>query len=362
MKKVLKRVLNGLTLVAMVLVMALSVIAFSTISGNAANDSTNTGGDTNVSTGPVTPENPTTPSEPTNPDQTTALPSGIYQFNKELGFEDIYYTDLEELITYFETKDLNGVYNAVQPSGFDEFVKNIALYNDNYRAMYFNDGIVKPMYNNNGTFTFIETTPDEGELTFQLENGKIVTNMQTIKLEYDSESNIVTFIVNFNYTYELDGETKIVITPLYIKASLTYIEDSASAFEGTSYTYIPASATIVTTTSNSTANINDKLNTLVELLGIEVAEGENAADVIEQAFNGCSLIVNENATRIVVDHKNGSYTISSINAEDNTFSWNNTKVKITERSLNLNTNEYVVVMEIAINDNTNFVFKFSSII
>ncbi len=348
MKKVMKKILNSLTLVAMVLVMALSVIAFTTINGNAAENGSNINNPGNIND----PTNPEEPDISNDPEELSSL-SGIYQFKTYLGFDDIYFDDLDALIAYFETKDLNGVYNAVKPLGFDAFIKNFVSLNDNFRALYFNKGTATMMVNNNGIFNFVDT---EGEDCFEytVTDGKIETNVPVLKLEYDETTNIPTLYTNFNYN-NADGEN--VVTPLFVKASLEYVADSDSAFEGNGYSYVKSSASIVTT-SEMGVEINSKLLTLANMLGIEITEESNISELIENGFNSCSLLINQDASRIVVDFKDGSYKISSINQETKTFAWNNAQAKIVSRTLNLETNTYTVQFEIEIDEETKLTFSY----
>lgn len=359
MKKTLKGILNSLTLIAMVLVIALSVITFVGVSKNTPTSSgtkseqvSNPGGTNTGNPSNPEPENPT-------PAETFEL-SGIYQFDRELSFDDIYYKDETELINYFKTKDLNGVYNAVKPLGFDKFIMDMVKHNDNFVAYYFNEGKAQPMETQNGTFSFLSSKYEDYEdVDFDYtigEDGTITTSVPVLNLEFNSKTNELVMVAQFYYTDENDND---VLTPLYVKATLSSVEDSTKLFGNGEYSYVAASAT-VETTSNMNVDINSKLDTLMTMLNIEPVEGKTARELIESVFAGRKLHLNDDASRIVFVDENGDFSITPVNTETKTFTWNNANVKMTSRKLNLEKNKFVVVFEIEVDEESKLVFEFEA--
>lgn len=357
MKKTLKGILNSLTLIAMVLVIALSVITFVGVNKNTPTSSgtrTDQVSDPNHGSNIGDPSNP----QPENPNPSNPVDlSGIYKFDRELSFDDIYYKNENELINYFKTKDLNGVYNAVKPLGFDKFIKDMIKHNDNFVAYYFNEGKAQPMESQNGTYTFLSSKYEDVDFDFTTnEDGTITTSVPTLSLELNNETNELVMVAQFYYTDENDNE---VLTPLYVKATLSNVADSTKLFGNGEYTYVAASAT-VETTSNMVVDINSKLDTLMTMLNIEPVEGKTARELIEGVFAGRKLHLNDDASRIVFVDENGDFSITPVNTENQTFTWNNAHVKMASRKLNLETNKYIVVFEIEIDEESKLAFEFTA--
>lgn len=356
MKKTIKGILSTITAIAFVLVMSLSVLTFKSLNGNASTDgtpATEQGSGSNVSDGSGT-ENPTNPdpTPDTKPEVDASKFEGIYKFYNIPTFLDIYYDDYDKLITYFETTDLNGVYNAVKPLGYDEFVKNIKT-NDEFHAFYVSGNEIKTLsYDNNGKYTLLN---DIETFTFETNEGKITTSLgDKLKIEFDETTNTPTVYAQFYYV-NTDSET--VYTPLYIKYNLQATSNSVDVLEGKEYSYSKKSSNIVST-STEQFDLNVKIQNLAKLLGLKVDEGANITEVIEAAFSANTYLFSEDGSRITIKGEN-SFSISKAN-ENGEFVWNDATAKISFHEHNISTGIDNIVFSIQIDETTQFIFMLNA--
>lgn len=178
---------------------------------------------------------------------------GIYKFQKEtLTFDDIYYKNEVELFTFFETRDLNGVYDFVYKVGFADFAKSITTINfgsvDYKKVVNFN----KNESNDTelGYMTLFESYKDTFTLTdeqiiYNVVDGNIVLQANNPEFIINKETNTITILYPFSYINAETTET--IHTPLYIKVDVTLYNqfDLMQDASLTGYTYLDGSAKII---------------------------------------------------------------------------------------------------------------------
>ena len=210
-----------------------------------------------------------------NETNTYPITPGIYKFEKEtLTFDDIYYKNDVELLEYFQTRDLNGVYDFVYKVGFDNFVSSITTVNINgvnYKtAVDFNKnksndtelGYFRVFESYKDTYTYLNDV-----LIYNVVDNSIVNKTNCPEIIANKESNNVTILYPFYY---VDAETsETVYTPLYIKAILSLYntidlihDDSIKC-----YTYLDNSAKIVS--ENNYLNKDEALQKLTEMIPLD---------------------------------------------------------------------------------------------
>lgn len=216
---------------------------------------------------------------------------GIYNHSKEnLTFSDIYFTVTEaELLEYFETRDLNGVYGAVQKLGFDEFIKSITTYTEgeiSYKtaiSLHKNESDGSQL----GLSTFYiknaNSFVDLGEMiVYSVEDGKIV--IEDGKPAFIIDGNNVSILYQFSY---VDAETnETIYTPLYVKSDLTIYDEIDIMHDeslSSSYHYLDLSASIESATGF--LNESESMKKLAEMLKVDESEIISTLENFELYFS-----------------------------------------------------------------------------
>ncbi len=369
MKRTMKRILNAATLVAMVLVMALSVLTITTFNGNAA--STENNGASNVSStqesaNNVNDTNTEVPAE--TPEQTTNL-SGIYKFTTNVGLNDVYYKsgdDFKHLRTENNVDnpyDVNAIYHDMKNLGFDDYANVVTHYNDLYRAIYFNNGKVQMMtYTDKDVFTFIPEDNFDFDYTVS-ESGIEITNEEAkarLSVKYDEETNTPSLYYLFE-GYNYKG------TEFYIRTDLSYVYDSINLFASNEYSFNSHSVTLLPTNTENTftkayIKLAKTLGFVEDTYTTEVFDEIN--NIVTEKLSSCTIYIDAtDSTRIVVKYADGSIKISSSETSENNspiFVWNNTNVKFNGTKYNSSTNSFTLSFSISLDENSGFHFKYSS--
>lgn len=287
-------------------------------------------------------------SEVTNSDELKI--SGIYTFDKDYSFDDIHYSDIKEILTYFQTRDLNGVYRNVKEKGFDEFVKNLTKYNDgenelNRALSIDNKTVTNLAYNENLVYSYVN---EENNFTFTQKENKLETAENLPNLEYDEETN--TFTVYYQFSYTENGKT--IYTPLFVKTTLSYVNHTADLSSAKDFTYSANSSKIVTT--SNTTDMTTYLNQLAKMFGIE---SDNIAVDVTTELSTWKISVDEKFEEIVVTYKDNSFSIVANNGDY--FSINNSiDATINFTTIDLTTNSHILTFTVQIDDETTFTFEF----
>lgn len=293
----------------------------------------------------------TTADEVTNSEETELSINGIFKFNKEYNFDDIYYSNLKELLTFFKTRDLNGVYKEVQAKGFDEFVKNLTKYVDGEtelsRAVSIeNNSVTNLAFNESLVYSYVNT---ENNFTFTQKDGKLETDEKLPQIEYNAETNNLT--IYYQFSYETDGKT--VYTPLYVKTTLSFVSHSENLTSGKKFIYSANSSKIVS--SSNTTDMSSYLTTLGTMFKVE--ERENISEAITSKLASWKFNVDENFDKIVLTYSDNSFSI--VENKGDYFSLNGTlDATITTTTINLTTNSQILTFTVTLDAETVFIFEF----
>ena len=240
MKKTIK---NLITTLSLILVITFSV--FAVACSNSSNQVASNIPATNIAdqggTGDAENVNQETPTPETPKNETFDISTlnGIYKYtSSEYTFDDKHYDNLSELISFFKTRDENGVFYAAKKLGFDEFLSNITKDADTNapKAVYIHNGYAQAIvYNEDGQYTFIND-----ENYFIINDG---SNFATTRNDIKFEVNENSISIYYQFTYVNDSN-QVVSTPLYIKTTLEKQEHTSNLFTGLALNYYPNSLTL----------------------------------------------------------------------------------------------------------------------
>jgi hypothetical protein len=135
----------------------------------------------------------------------------IYEYAKNPNFNNVTYDNIDAVLKFFNTRDLNGVHKAAKKLGFDTFIANEFILDDEPIEYFVSiDGTESPVYT-----TFIQ---DEFGTFLMLDENKF--NYELVKNIFINENGNFVLQIQFTYTNEA-GET--IETPLMINLELTKI-------------------------------------------------------------------------------------------------------------------------------------------
>lgn len=270
--------------------------------------------------------------------------SGIYQFAKKATFEDCERDNADEVISFFRTRDFNGVYNAVKPLGFDEFISNFNSTVNAERLFLFEDGKVKEIYKTANSYKFPLNQNAENISDF---TSKIVLN----------DDSTYTIFVNFKY-----NNTK---TPLVVKFQLQKIEDTENFESDYLYTYEKNSARI-NFDINSSFNEIEIIDNIARFFNLDSNElhdfvqnpTNNILDYIENPLTDVIYGISENFTRFSSIKTDENFKeISFDKVSNNSFSLNGFKYNIEDHYYIIEEGNEVVTLSITVSDNAKLIFN-----
>ncbi len=339
MKNILKNVLSTLSIIAIILTTTLIGVACSNTkaSQNKVNvNNTNLTEDTGSTTIPVA-------DEEQNKEPEINL-NGIYKYARPITFQDIWYEDETAVYNFFETRDLNGVYDAVKRLGFDEYF-NFLIKEEGSEAttesmLYFNNGKVSSVLHY-----------EDG--LYKIEKSSQSVNDFCLKIEFDEVNNIYVVYRQFCYFDETTGKT--VQTPLYVKAPISYIQNSADINNGIDYVYKSNSA-VVNVANDNVLETKEYINKLANIFGLEENEdttitmNEVVAILSKYTYKFTSEF--EKLTMFDAEEK-FTFTILT----DNVYSIIGLNFNFDGNEHNLSTNEKLVNLSVTIEGNTNLTFS-----
>lgn len=277
--------------------------------------------------------------------------NGIFKFDSNYNFNNIYYSNLKELLTFFQTRDLNGVYKEVKNLGFDEFAKNLTKYvsgeTELDRAVSIeNNTLTNLAYNDALVYSYVN---GENNFSFTQKDGKLETAANLPNLEYDAETNKLTIYYQFSY----DNNDETVYTPLYVKTTLSFVSYSENLTAGKEFKYSANSSKIVS--SSNTTDMSSYLTTLKTMFKIE--DAENIAEAITTELASWKFNVDENFEKIVLTYGNNSFSI--VENRGDYFSLNGTlDATITSTTIDLTTNSQILTFVVTLDAETTFTFEF----
>lgn len=139
----------------------------------------------------------------------------IYKLKNTTIFNEVNAENKSEIIAFFKTKDMNGVYNAVKKLGFDSFIENhFIIHNsalENYIAISTDQTIIES-YTINEFGIFVETESPAF-------NYNLISS-----IEYDKDGKCYIQL-KFIYSNSL-SDNKIIETPLLITIELEQVATS----------------------------------------------------------------------------------------------------------------------------------------
>lgn len=306
----------------------------------------------------VKPEQPETPVSTLSTDI-----FGIYKFtDKILSYEDIYYYDKNEVLTFFETRDINGVYDIIERLNFDEFTKNLTTYSNGSteRDIAFAIGgdienqeyILMSVYYDvyERYFDYEDESKIYNNIIFTIENDTIITPENSLNLEFDSETNLLTAYFQFFYIDETSGEK--VYTPLYIK---TILETETNFESFTTLHNIDSLKFYVYKEGSAILNSNNTFTDTAKLAEILMLEKDEILDVI----SNCQLMFDEDKSHLIIAYED--VIVSSVKAqnENKYLIYNSIYVNVVNEQVDFTTNTTTLNFEIEIDENSSFTFSFT---
>ena len=340
MKKFIKSLSKALCLLLVV-----SFAAVSFIGCKNKNNNTNTADNTASSTiggetGGVA-DNVNEGEEPVETPEETISLNGIYKMARPVTYKDtMWEVSNEEVFAFFETTDINGVYNALRKLGMLEFANTNTTIIDGilyeYLVGFIGDNYYGLLYD--GYSYTISMTAE--------------VSMITSKIEIIDENNYIVYSP-FIYAGE-NGEP--VVTPVFIKIPYVKIANSEDILIGATYTYETGSAKI-SLSNQSTMTEEEALIAAANILGVST---ENPSESIEELFASYNVQIDDMLTKATLfDTEDDSFTFAPIT---NTICViDGVSIKITHRYINVATKIETINLEIVIDSNTTLIFSYQAI-
>lgn len=267
--------------------------------------------------------------------------NGIYKYARPVIYADTYWTiSNDEIFDYFDTTDINGVYNALLKLNFLDIVNSNIYELDG-------DTIETMVYFNQDKFI-----PIEFDGLYYLAGDEYNINEITSKIEIIDADN---FIVHAPFWYVNDaGDT--VETPIIVKVPFVKIADSENTLVGKIYTYQTGSANIELT-NQSTMTKDEAFLKLAELFEIN-ADADISAEV-EDMFANFDIQIDELLSKVTFLCKYDD-TFMFATVQDATSTIDGITVSLTGRSINVATGVETLNLQIVIDENTTFTFAYQA--
>ena len=342
MKKFMKNLTKALCLLFVVTFATFSFIGCKN-NNNNSNQADNTASSTiGTETGGVA-ENVTQGEEPTETPEEVLSLNGIYKMARPVTYKDtMWEVSNEEVFSFFETTDINGVYNALRKLGAIDYV------NANTVEI---DGTIYEM-----VLGFIEDN-FHGILydgyTYKIET-TISTSLISNKIEIIDEKNI---IVHYQFIYPGENSEPIQ-TPVFIKVPFEKISHSENVLSGITYSYEAGSAKI-NLTNQSTMTEEKALTIAADILGIPT-ENVDIAATIELMFTRYNVQLDELLSKATLfDVEEGSFTFAPIT--NATGFVDGISITIVDRYINISTGIETVNFEIVLDDSAKLIFTYQAV-
>lgn len=263
---------------------------------------------------------------------------GIYKYTRTLTFDDCDRTNEAEVIKYFQTRDFNGVYNAVKPLGFDKFINNHAV-SDAETMFYFNGSAVSIILATNENYSLVA-------------DSEFLTN-ETFKKIEDNKDGTYTLYIAF-----ITNED--VITPLIVKIPITKVANSENILVDDIFRFVDGSAYIDYDLTNrpTTETI---IKTIANIFNIEYSETtlQEVENLLkEKVFGFNETLKRASLLKLTEENTICETTFTMVNS-NNKFTLNGITYTLTAHNFTISENVEVVELSINILDNTNLVFKVS---
>lgn len=278
---------------------------------------------------------------------------GIYKFQKEtLTFDDIYYKDEAELLNFFETRDLNGVFDFVYKVGFADFAKSITIVNiggvDYKKVVNFNKnesndtelGYVTLFESYEDTFTLVDE-----QIVYDVVDGNIVLQVSNPEFIINQETNTITILYPFSY---INAETtEIVNTPLYIKVDVTLYNEFDIMQDNTltGYTYLDGSAKIINESDYLTTD--EAMKKLTEMLPLD-------KDAFVEDLENIELYVKDNKDLYIQYYEDTVLITDKIDNVNEYLLFNTVKIEVVNEYYDLTLGLNVLTAQIEIDENVYF--------
>jgi len=268
--------------------------------------------------------------------------NGIYKYARPVIYADTYWTiSNDEIFDYFDTTDINGVYNALLKLNFIEYMNSNIEQNDDLieeSMIYFNeDTILNLTYNG---------------FDYSISNEETGIEKINDYIEIIDEEN---FIVHAPFYYYNDADEKIV-TPIITKVLFTRVADSENTLIGKTYTYQTGSANIII--SNQSTITKEEAFLLVANL-LDIPTTLDVSTVVENFFADLDFQIDDQLSKLTVLCKyDDTFRFSTISNATSTI--DGMTISLTSRSINIATGIETLNLEIMLDENTTLTFAYQA--
>ncbi len=283
--------------------------------------------------------------------------SGIYKFQKDtLSFDDIYCKNEQEVLTFFKTRDFNGVYDFVSKVGFNEFLKSITTVNvggvDYDVVVTFNKnesngselGYLTAFESYKNTFTRFGT-----QIVYEVSENSIVSKENYPEFIVNPETNNVTILYPFYY---VDADTtEIIYTPLYIKTEVSLYNEIDLMQDSSlkAYSYLENSAQIVST--NDYLNTDEAIKKLTEILPLD-------EDALIEDLENIEFYIKDNKSLYILYHEDTILITEKIENQNNYILFDSVTIEVVNEYYDLTLKTNVITAQIEIEENVYFKCNF----
>ena len=274
--------------------------------------------------------NPIDPDDGNNENQKEII-QGIYRFENNVSFDNtVYFVSDNELYDFFKTNDINGVKKSVLSNGFDSFTENITSFEGSSKFIEFSSNFKVSSYiYKNGNFILV----NNNEFTYSYEDNKFVSEGINPIISNNAEEKKITLYYPFYY----EENDELVLTPLYVKATLTYYTYSYESVNNDNsfiYTYEENSCKLVYDFDKN-IDFDSVTKKLQSMFNIE--SSDDVLSEIENLISKFDISFNSNFSIATFFNNDDGLTFSYHTITDLSFvAFNDVKVIIINKSIGLN--------------------------
>lgn len=347
--KQFNKFIKSLALMFVILLSSFSIVSCLNSKSNTNTPSANTTTDSDISNETTIEINEKDNFNQENEYSTINLSSlnGIYKATKIVTFDDALRSNSEEVIKYFETRDFNGVYNAIKQLGFNDYnpLKFIESTNSLYEEMFY-------IKNN------MSTTMTYSNDVYSLYKNEVI-DLSSIISNIQFNKNTNEYTLDAAFVYKNSKTSELVITPLKFRVTIKEVEFSKEVLDGINCKYKTHSAIV---------NIDNNDNLIQPLYEAKLAKIfglESSTDVFDDVVNilkSYDYIIADDSSRFTVIYKTekvDSIAFCNLTA-DHFFNIADFSIKLESHTYNLETKKDEFTLSISIQNEIKLTFQLVS--
>ena len=262
--------------------------------------------------------------------------NGLYRKTKPVEVEDLYYENLDDVLSFYSVRDINSLHDILRKENFTRDHNSPSTVIDWLYS--FNDtGFKKTILNQNGDYFILD--------------GQDKTYAEIFKLEENTETQTITMMLKYIRTSNGTPEE----TPLYTVITLEKIANSEDLFVNPR-TYTLTTDTITINFDKNTTKTNDVLVKLAFLLNINSTNTNDLQKLIIDKIKTFKYQATDEFNKLVVIYNDGGlFNFATLN-DTNTYIVNNVVYSLTNQRIDVDSGIETIEIKIIIDNTTSASF------